>query len=283
MADNFLTFESANSEYMTIPNGSIFPMGTNDFSVSFWVKVASFPGAFKGIIGDRAALPGQFWGIENTASGIRGWVSKSAAPPSYTTEFTFDTNTWTHIVMTFENNYPSNDFTLVFYKNTVEEETYTPASNPQQFNFTLGSNIDVGSLYTTQSFFDGSLDDIRIYNKIINSTEISDIYNGGTGVKMDGSEDGLIWGSNCDDGTGTTVTNISDEPGGSNATLSTTNIWELGGIPITIPDPEPEPSTIFIDDKNNFTDGYSNLSGRRISASLQEGRSDGALTLGSSL
>jgi hypothetical protein len=275
MPDNFLKFEKANSDQMLIPNGSVFPFGQSDFSVCFWIKKSTDTGFSEGIIGDRKTEGGGFFSIEkNSADKIIGFFTRSG-PPQSTPGFSLgDNDTWYHIVLTFEN--LINSYQLYFYKNTLEVDS---KSGSFAFNFDDGQGVRIGCLYGGAFFFNGSLDDIRFYNKVLTEDEIIGIYNGGDGVKMDGTEPGLIWGSNCDDGEGTTVTDVK---GGSDGSLSTDSIWELnGGKPFTEPDPEPE--TIFIEDRNNFTDGNSNLNGKRISATLQDGRSDGALTLGSSL
>ena len=86
---------------------------------------------------------------------------------------TFDFNTWQHIVLTVQNN------TITFYKNGLNMGTnsngnqFTLPMINQAVGLTIGSN---GSTVGTCEWMNGKLDEIRIYNRVLNTDEINYLY-----------------------------------------------------------------------------------------------------------
>lgn len=102
----------------------------------------------------------------------------------------FSTNTWYHVVVSYDKNnnnelktYINN--TLVATSNTTIAYTnYNPFGYPSPY-FTIGANGGVTTLTPSpiafgNSYFKGVIDDIRIYNKILGASEITQLFNEGT-------------------------------------------------------------------------------------------------------
>jgi len=65
-------------------------------------------------------------------------------------------------------------------------------------------------------YFNGSLDDIRIYNRALSASEVAVLYNGGAG-RTDNPSSGIVGWWKMNDGSGQTVTDSSGS--GNNGTL----------------------------------------------------------------
>ena len=80
--------------------------------------------------------------------------------------------------------------------------------------------VAIGANGTAEQFFDGVLDDVRVYNRALNATEIADLYAEGVGPA-------LVAHWKLDDGVGPTAV---DSIGGHDGTLVSTPPWVTGII-----------------------------------------------------
>lgn len=117
------------------------------------------------------------------------------------------TGSWQHITVTFDGN------TIYFYKDGVQIGSKTRSGS-------LSDNSNalyIGSYTNSQWFFDGKIDEVRIYNRSLSSKEVRDLYNWAPGP---------IGYWNMDEKTGSTVTDLS----GNGRSLSFTNspTWITG-------------------------------------------------------
>ncbi len=87
-------------------------------------------------------------------------------------------NEWYHVAVTYDRTSPAND--PIFYINgvaTTTTEYGTPSGTPDSdasYDLTIGAKEDGDAL------FDGAIDDVRIYNRILTPTEIATLYKGGS-------------------------------------------------------------------------------------------------------
>lgn len=134
----------------------------DNWTVSAWVKPNNFTqegiavhvGLDNGGTGD-----GYGFGLRNSAtlemlSPATGYRSSGQALPG--------TNQWSHIVMTRSN-------ALTFYVNGVQSVNNTATSYLPPSDFTIGSQNGL-------RFFNGLVDDVRIYNRPLASNEVSQLY-----------------------------------------------------------------------------------------------------------
>jgi hypothetical protein len=85
-------------------------------------------------------------------------------------------NEWQHVAVTYDGSSVNDD--PIIYINGVAQ-TVTEAQAPSGSREAPNSTTFIGG-YTDQNF-DGIIDDVRIYNRILSADEISAIYNGGDG------------------------------------------------------------------------------------------------------
>ncbi|NDB60015.1 LamG domain-containing protein, partial [bacterium] len=77
---------------------------------------------------------------------------------------------WTHIAFTYD----ANTNTVIYYKNGI-------ASSPKTYNGSLipdlGSIFEVGRDPIDGGYFNGSIDEVRLYNRALSASEVLDLYN----------------------------------------------------------------------------------------------------------
>ncbi len=170
------SFNPSSNNYIALP----LLTSINEASVvsfSFWVKTNSLSnnGTIfghwsnnNGVVGVNCGVSieqfGSTSGISiHNYSGTGGIFSKSIT-----------TGIWHHIVINIDFNQTSNSSKVVTYiDNTIQNLTF------QQFNNSIGiatstfigrRNMDFG---TYGNYFDGAIDDFRIYNRNLNSSEVA--------------------------------------------------------------------------------------------------------------
>ncbi|MHC4388342.1 MAG: LamG-like jellyroll fold domain-containing protein [Planctomycetota bacterium] len=219
-----LSFDGS-GDYVDVgdPNDDSLDFGANtDFSLSLWFKTSMSDAGF--LVNKRAKgktkgydtyiQSGQIWArIGNTAKVIY----------AQTTE-TFNDDNWHHFVAVYDR-----DDVVTVYVDDVNEASSGSIS-------TIG-NIDnsqdfiIGDRKIDHAYFDGEMDDVRVYDKVLSVNDIGDLYQ--NGPTWSGGTDNLIsrWefdgdandsaGSN--DGTvyGATWTTGLVEPNAANATWHT--------------------------------------------------------------
>jgi hypothetical protein len=87
-------------------------------------------------------------------------------------------NTWQHVCVTYDDSSASNNPTI--YINAASQ-SLSGGGASGSVRSDVGYILDIGNRSTSPSngSFDGVIDDVRIYNRILSSTEISSLYNMG--------------------------------------------------------------------------------------------------------
>lgn len=160
---------------VSIANNSVFNTElTDDLSISVWVNRATTAGgssSFTGLVGRGGSY--NPWGMIMENSFLVNFsVFKGTSDPadrlSITSNTTIPATTWTHVVGTW--NHTTGDMKLYFNGSLHKTVTHTPA--------VLDDNtgtINVGGNGGNRSF-KGSLDEARIYNIELDSTQVSTLY-----------------------------------------------------------------------------------------------------------
>lgn len=159
------------SDYISIPATKYL---VNTYTYSFWLKVASSSSSAQYImsIGSPAIS-----GAEGYAAGIGGnkgiyygsySVNGSNLGKSMSSPPVLDQ--WYHVCITRS----SSQFSL-YIDGKIVDSTSTGGSNPQ---YGTGSYAFlVGTRFNKTYYLDGSLDDLRIYNRAVSATEAKALYN----------------------------------------------------------------------------------------------------------
>jgi len=164
------------SSYITTPltYNSIVNLNdkTQDFSFSLWMYQSSLPSAgTKNVFAINEYAPSyQYIGLVVNGSNIN-FVSYPGGAAGDVAAATTDLNVWTHIACVRESS------TMKIYKNGSLIQSapmvYANMSLDSTLRWVFGRRSDGGN----DNYFDGSIDQVRIFNKALNSTEVTTLYN----------------------------------------------------------------------------------------------------------
>ncbi|TSC92512.1 MAG: Glycoside hydrolase family 2 sugar binding protein [Candidatus Berkelbacteria bacterium Licking1014_7] len=152
------------TDYVSGSDNSSFNF-TSSFTIGAWIKASNVTG-YKDIFNKNSGSNG----IEFYISGstLKAWVMGT----TFTGGGTIQTDTWTHVTLSYTVNLGTG---AKFYVNGIQvgssEGTPATYSNPA-VNFRIGVYQDAA-----QQFFNGSISDVRIYNRALTATEIMQLYN----------------------------------------------------------------------------------------------------------
>jgi len=172
--NNGAYYFDGNNDYIYITNSSL--VTGNYVSISLWVYTNGPVDGFPIISGNQNE-----YNIYIHNDSVIVWImTNTPTPPSPNTSFWTDNgflpyNQWDHIVLNYDGS------NLKMYVNNILSQSI-PATgqiwSPQADYLAFGKYFLNGSPSGTQSY-KGKLDDVRIYNRGLNETEISALYNEG--------------------------------------------------------------------------------------------------------
>ncbi len=158
------TFDGAN-DYVEIVNSSVLNV-TGAITVAFWGRT---PSADSVALAKRDTPPEIEWGIRYAGS-VEGYVAKFSV---YTGSWTqaigttaLNDNTWHHVVGVF------NTTNILIYVDGLQEGINTLSSLPS-----LANGLYIGKRGVTDSlYFNGSIDEVAIFNRSLSAAEVSQLY-----------------------------------------------------------------------------------------------------------
>ncbi|MFD0989482.1 LamG-like jellyroll fold domain-containing protein [Mariniflexile jejuense] len=173
VAASNLSFDGID-DYVVLPNQNDFNFSSNAFTLEFWFKLADYTN----ISTNQTFLSkGNAWNVSIVPSGkIIFQVSWAGVVSTSTIE----DNDWHHCAVVFNNS----DFKL-FLDGVLEKNPYYGGlSLPSNFiSVALGENLE-----DTNRLFNGSLDDVRIWNIARTNSQIQ----GAFSCELNGNETGLM-------------------------------------------------------------------------------------------
>ena len=184
------------NDVVSLPTSSSLQFGTGGFSFSGWINpttASDFRIANKR--GRGTSIPGWQLKINSDAAGKWGFfdtfVSDGTDILGCSSGFCGDTtkrwnlNELKHVVVTFQNSYPTGTDNLTIYVNGVSVYTLT-GTNIENINTSTtipteigGTRYANGVLSTIGQAVAGKIDEVKIYNKVLSTTEILNLYNEG--------------------------------------------------------------------------------------------------------
>lgn len=195
---NALSFDAVNDYVNCGHNASLNILSPISFEA--WVKLDPAWNKQGTIIGKRSGISIAYgiW-ISQAKTSLGIWMWDGANIQDQIIVFSFQTNVWYHIVVTF--NDTTND--LILYVNGTAYAS-TTAYTFRQFinnNLTLGSyDANVGA-----SDFRGIIDELLIYERELSQAEVTYNYNSGLGRQQPYSTQGLVCWLNMDEGSSSKV------------------------------------------------------------------------------
>ncbi len=155
----------------TLDAGSALPL-VGDISISVWV----FPFRNNGVTyliskGISADIPYQIV-TDSSASPKINFLRYDDLSPTIdlTSNSSLQLNAWNHIAVTSNQNSDS-----LIYINGIQDAANTGTHAPTD----IGSDLYFGSFNGASNFFEGKMDDIRIYNRVLSTQEVKKLYNAG--------------------------------------------------------------------------------------------------------
>ena len=211
-------------------------ISTND--VKFQINVGTIEGWIK--TGDAGSFYRAAFGksrayclyLYNNELMIYDW----GAVVNRSTGITLNDNTWHHIAMTFKSGVTNG--TLIYLDGVLKLTTIMTISN-QEFPFSIGSSSNV----PVRQFYNGSIDDVRVWNVVRTQTEIQDNIN----TELLGSETGLVayypLNQGIAEGDNTTIATVTNKSANTlNGTLTNftktgaTSNFVIGKVPSSLID-----------------------------------------------
>ncbi|WP_448569339.1 tandem-95 repeat protein [Thalassotalea ganghwensis] len=181
LASSAITYASGQVGSAAVFNGSssyteVTRMVQNDFSIGFWIKTTSTgadPSAWAGIgivTADEAGYVDDY-AVSIVSNGKLGFgVGDTGGYVTATSLTSINDNSWHHIVVTRSQ---SSGEMNVYVDNVLEAtQTGTTAILDDK------ATIQIGAMNLTPSnFLNGSLDHIKIYSRVLTSTDVTELYN----------------------------------------------------------------------------------------------------------
>ena len=172
---------------------------SSNFSISAWVQFHTSGNSAPIIsISDSASSNNRLQLYRPASNYIQLYISSdgdSRSLPTATGTLT-GASTWFHIVATVgsnSNNYP--DFKAYIDGSLSQERTDQDLQAIDLSQFTTSVKLEAGRLISPHSswYLDGRIDDISIWDKELSSTEVSNLYNSGSGTDLSGSSNLVGW------------------------------------------------------------------------------------------
>lgn len=169
------SFASGTSEYLSSTSTG-FPTGASARSINAWINIQTSPsdGQARAILmyGNTSNLAMFNFGIY-LYLGVK-YLALFGYALDYTEPWTYSTNTWYMVTVTFDGT------TEKLYVNGSQIGTGFDGST---LNTASSSTAYIGCQAASAYFFDGYIDEVGVWSKALSTTEITSLYNGGSGLQ----------------------------------------------------------------------------------------------------
>jgi hypothetical protein len=186
------------TNYMEVDTagGDTYNMSDDGITIEAWVNPDTEPWPPKGIIAkidDQATCsdanlgPGYILYYTYSTLYFKIFYTVSSSYYTYTT-LSPSTGTWIHVVARFD---PDTNLMKIFLNGSEassQSATITPSDTHNTKDLIIGAFNPSTECAGYGYNFDGGLDEVRIYNRALTDTEISNLYNNGHGIIIGGNE-----------------------------------------------------------------------------------------------
>ncbi|GEC36467.1 hypothetical protein EME01_05390 [Sinorhizobium meliloti] len=179
---------NGSSDYINLgSSASLDDLFVGGGTISAWIYPESYGNFNQGRILDKGAESndGWTWKFVDSGGSLMFYIDHTStvvdAAGMWATNTAITLNTWTHVAVTFN----QDDFNNVpaMYING-QPVAYTELWEPTAaFDSDATHNMYMGVRDPILRWFDGRIDDVRVYNRVLTAAEIDAIYNSGTGCE----------------------------------------------------------------------------------------------------
>ena len=156
-----------------LPDSSVWSISfwfkTNSTANTIWLELSPLLNTINGFLST----------INNDGSGkIRGYInSKNSSYVNHKfTNNSFNDNNWHHLVLILDRTQPASN-EIKIYVDKVLQSLSSTNNSEQEGNFT-SEKIYIGARGTTLTQpYNGAMDDFKLFNRHLNQTEITNLYN----------------------------------------------------------------------------------------------------------
>jgi len=194
---------------------------TDTMSIELWVKLDSVTGDQSLAVGDINSGFGTTWWVEIINKRLLCAINNNYDYGSFPDAF--EVGNWYYVVMTWDRN--SGDSREI--KGYVNGVLHT-WKNYNAADIIGCEGVKLGREGQDQYELDGNIDEVRLYNRTLGQAEITYNYNGGAGIYIPYSTEGLVGWWHMEEGSGAS---IADSSGESNTGTITGATWITGKVP----------------------------------------------------
>ncbi len=170
-----VNFDASSNAYITSRGSAVNT--TQSFSVAAWVRLASTSAT--AIVASQIGTTSSAFVLKyEPGGGINGWdfmmTQSDATSPTQDHAYTngnASTGVWTHLVGVFDS---SNNTTKLYINGSLN------ASGAHSTTWNATGAVNIGRLRWNAAYannFNGIIDDVRIYQRVLSATDVSDLYN----------------------------------------------------------------------------------------------------------
>lgn len=164
-----VTFASASSQYGDVPHNAAF--STASWTIACWIKPTTWTsgaGLDTLLSKSSSSFPFAPWELRKTTSATTVEINIGAGGSSATAVgSSLTAGTWAHVAATWDGT------TLRIYNNGSQTATSTATSGSA---FTNSANISIGRSTQFGRYFNGTIDDVRIYSRALSAADVAALY-----------------------------------------------------------------------------------------------------------
>ncbi len=181
-SDSAYSFNGTNNYIQCLSPG---PIGSSPRTISFWAKTSLLPSVHSNVVLSYGGDAGSFnYGdrIEiSLNSNNRYGLVLSLGGGILIREFNNNDNNWHHYTVVFDGGVGKtlSDFKMYADGNLLTNTTYLTGDS-YEVNTSNNYPIQIGNLPNSSRYFNGDIDEVKIFNKAITDTEVLNLYNTGS-------------------------------------------------------------------------------------------------------
>jgi hypothetical protein len=181
-------FTAANSEYLSVPDNADLSTGDIDFTLCAWVYIDTLGATDRGVIAKGFAGGGTYeYALRQQGQDRIAFAISTTGTSEANDVVTpvLSTATWYFIVAWYDAT--ANTMNILTNNANLQSTSQTPGSTDR------AGALWVGRKGSEQDYFNGRIDEVGFWKKVLTAQEHTDLYNGGNGntIVADGNTPGV--------------------------------------------------------------------------------------------